>query len=109
MKVDEFNNVVVEQLEKCTNVLIKKASEYSTEDRLHNFKQAAKLQNTTIQNAIAGMMVKHTVSVYDMCRSEESYPKALWSEKITDHINYLILLQAVLEEQDMLVKGNSRE
>lgn len=43
-------------------------------------------------------MAKHTVSVYDMAESGQLYPIELWQEKITDHINYLFLLNAIVRE-----------
>jgi len=98
MKVDEFNNIVEEQIARSTSVLIKKAGEYATEDRLHNFKVAAELQACTPKQALAGMMAKHTVSVYDLCLSEKPISIDMWNEKITDSINYLLLLRAVVEE-----------
>ena len=59
---------------------------------------AAELEGVTMAQALAGMMAKHTVSIYDMCRSGEEYPLWLWEEKITDHLNYLFLLNAVVRE-----------
>lgn len=47
MKTDQFNNIIQEQHKRCTDILIAKAKEYATEDRLHNFKVAAELQMTT--------------------------------------------------------------
>lgn len=100
MKIDEFNEIIKEQIARSEQVLIKKADEYATDDRLHNFKVAAALQGCTAKRALAGMMAKHTVSVYDLC----SAPKGqvitleLWNEKITDSINYLLLLSAVIRE-----------
>ena len=44
------------------------------------------------------MMVKHTVSIFDMVESGKPFDLALWDEKITDHINYLILIRAALVE-----------
>ena len=73
--------------------------EYATDDdRLHNFKNAAGMMSCDPKEALAGMMAKHTISVYDMCRSCKDYPIELWNEKITDHINYLLLLKAIVEE-----------
>ena len=46
--------------------------------------------------ALGGMMVKHTTSVYDMIASGKEYPLSLWNEKITDHINYLLLLKTTV-------------
>lgn len=89
-----------EQIERCTNVLLYKAHEYANDgDRLHNFRAASALTGGTVREALAGMMLKHTVSIYDMCRDERRYSLDLWNEKITDHINYLLLLRAVVEEE----------
>ena len=90
MKAEQFAAIVEEQQKHCTDILITKAKEYATADRLHNFKVAADLQMTTPINALAGMLAKHTVSIYDMCRSGQTYSAAVWDEKITDHINYLL-------------------
>ena len=97
MNVDTFSEVIEGQMERCRNLLMLKAEEYATgEDRLHNFNVASELQGVTRKKALAGMMAKHTVSIYDMCKSDESYPEVIWNEKITDHINYLLLLKAVI-------------
>lgn len=74
MKTETFNSIIESQIKRSTEV-----------------------QGTTPIQALAGMMCKHTVSVYDMCRSGE-YPIELWSKKITDSINYLLLLRAMVEE-----------
>jgi hypothetical protein len=57
-----------------------------------------KLKGETPEQALAGMMAKHTVSIYDMCCDGLSHPIEMWDEKITDHINYLILLKTLVEE-----------
>lgn len=100
MKTEDFEKVLKEQLARSTSVLVDKAKEYATEDRLHNFKVAAELQGCSVRQALAGMMAKHTVSVYDMCKNTEEFASInMWNEKITDHINYLLLLRAVVEEE----------
>lgn len=99
MKGEEFAQIFTKQMLVCEDILVNKAREYADdEDRLHNFKTAATLENVSVRQALAGMMAKHTVSVYDMCRSPDDFPIERWSEKITDHINYLILLQAIVQE-----------
>lgn len=98
MKSEIFNQLFAEQVERSERVLVHKAKEYATEDRLHNFKVAAALEGCTPEKALAGMMAKHTISIYDMCESGEWYPIELWEEKITDHINYLLLLNAIIRE-----------
>lgn len=110
MKTKQFNTIIEEQQKRCTDILVTKAKEYATEDRLHNFKVAAELQMTTPINALVGMLAKHTVSIYDMCRSGEYYPQEMWDEKITDHINYLLLLKALtVEDAEMFTSCDSDE
>lgn len=95
-----FDDVVQEQLDRCKSILLDKAKEYAHgTDRLHNFHAAAGMMGCGTKEALAGMMAKHTISVYDMCRSGDKYPIELWDEKITDHINYLLLLRAAVEEE----------
>lgn len=100
MNGEQFDNIVHVQMKRSTDMLIVKAKEYATEDRLHNFRVAAKLSGCDEKKALAGMMVKHTVSVYDMCNSEETFSDEKWNEKITDHINYLLILKAVVEDEN---------
>jgi len=39
------------------------------------------------------------VSLYDMCYAKNtSFTKELWDEKITDSLNYLFLLAAIIKE-----------
>lgn len=109
MNSEWFEKVIKEQIKTCEDVLIGKAKEYATDDdRLHNFKNAAGMMSCDSKEALAGMMAKHTISVYDMCRSGKDYPIELWNEKITDHINYLLLLKAIVEEEKSPV-GKNRE
>ena len=111
MTSKEFNKVVEEQLELCKNVLGVKAGEYAdttNDDRLHNFKIAAGLQGRDPKDALFGMLTKHLVSVRDMCYSSRSYDIDLWNEKITDSINYFLLLRGIVEEDmitDKLLKA----
>jgi len=107
MQAHDFNSIVEAQLQTCTNMLVRKADEYADDsDRLHNFKEAAALEEgCTPREALAGMMRKHTVSIYDMCYSKKTYTMAQWDEKITDHLNYLLLLKACVVEE--LVKDGN--
>ena len=101
MTSEKFNQILEETLSKCKSTLGVKANEYATSDRLHNFKVAAELQACTPMTALAGMMAKYTVSVYDLIDRVEhgvEVPLELWDEKIGDHINYLILLSAMVRE-----------
>lgn len=100
MTIEKFANVVNSQLDKCKDMLGIKSGEYTRRkaDRLEFFKSAAKLQHETPKQALAGMMAKHTISIYDMC-AEGDYTIERWEEKISDSINYLLLLRAMVEEE----------
>lgn len=103
MQASEFNELLESELARVSDMLGSKAEEYASDrDRLHNFKQAAHLEGRTEEQALAGMMVKHTVSVYDMIETGEHYPLDKWAEKITDHINYLLLLKAIVVEKQQV-------
>lgn len=71
MTQNEFNVVLEQQYRKCADVLVHKKKEYTGDriDRLSAFKIAASLQGCTPKTALAGMMSKHVVSLYDMCYS----------------------------------------
>ena len=46
------------------------------------FKAAAALQHTTPERALAGMLAKHIVSLYDMCfDGDTDYDISTWNEK----------------------------
>lgn len=99
MDANKFNLAVEEQVQRSLSVLVTKASEYASEDQLHNFKIAASLQGRSPRQALAGMMAKHTVSIYDMLKKDDYYDITVWDEKITDHINYLLLLRGIIAEE----------
>ena len=90
-------------MQRCEETLLNKAKEYTgnSPDRLSAFKTAASLQECTPERALAGMMAKHIISIYDMCFSEQAaYTQSMWDEKITDTLNYLFLLNALVREGD---------
>ncbi len=100
MQTEEFNDIIGERISKSLAVLVKKAGEYAqNDDRLHNFRAAQGLTGKSMRQTLGGMMLKHTVSIYDMINSDQDYPNAVWDEKLGDHINYLLLLEAVVAEE----------
>lgn len=101
MDAERFNEVLEDQIRRITDILGSKAGEYANDkDRLHNFKAAGALQQIPPKGALTSLMAKHTISIYDMVESGKDFPMEKWDEKITDHINYLILLRALLIEED---------
>lgn len=99
MTNEDFDKIVEERIEQIKTVLTAKAQEYATnDDRLHNFKVAARIDNTTPAKALWGMALKHLVSITDMIESDKKYPQKVVDEKCGDMINYLILLEALFIE-----------
>lgn len=97
-----FDAIVTEQLNYCAALLTEKGLEYNKGDvdRLISSKRAAAIMGCTQEQAIAGMMVKHTESIYQMiAHPENEYSAEKWTEKITDHINYLLILKAAIYEK----------
>lgn len=100
MNSHDFNNAIARQMERSREVLQGKNDNYSpNEDKLEQFKLAAKIQDITPKEALGGMMVKHTTSIYAMINDGKVYSLAQWDEKIGDHLNYLLLLSALVEEE----------
>lgn len=97
----DFQTIFFQQMERCETVLLVKSEEYSSpEDKLHNFKVSGALQGITQDRALGGMLAKHIVSIFDLINRDKPSSMDLWDEKITDAINYLILLKAIVVEMD---------
>lgn len=95
MTKDEFDKAVGELLRHAEDTLVRKGGEYCLEsDRLGAFKRAAAIQGTSQEGAIAGMMAKHIVSIYDTVASGRKMDRGFAQEKIGDAINYLAILYA---------------
>ena len=114
MTPEEFDKIVDLRLETCRSVLCDKGREYSRNgDRLHYFKEAGKRRGVTPERALDGMSLKHEISIGDIISDAENDPPVLprrgvLGEKITDAINYLLLLEGILTEKidNAEVSGN---
>lgn len=99
MTHEEFHRTMNQRLEEVSVILSKKQHEYAPdEDRLIQFRKASWILGTSPLKALAGMMSKHTTSIYMMLQEPSSYSREMWTEKITDHIAYLVLLEALLKD-----------
>lgn len=102
MTSKEFDEILISRINKMQSTLASKATEYATDDRLHNFKVAASLQGVTNAQACLGFMTKHLVSILDMIRDDAEgklISKERIDEKIGDAVNYLVLLEALFLEK----------
>ena len=107
MKTEELQKIMNRQFDVCMNIMAGKSEEYTegSDDKLEHFRAAAALMGVTPEAALMGMLSKHLVSVADMCmdqRGSAAYSQERWSEKITDSMNYLFLLKAIVEENRIM-------
>lgn len=102
MTTNEFNKIINTQLELCKKILIDKSIEYNQDEdeRLDCFIAGAKLSGKSLKEVLGGMMIKHTISIYQMINSKKEYKLDKWTEKITDHINYLLILKSIIIEEN---------
>lgn len=98
MDAEQFEIILESRLSSIKSVLSNKAKEYAIGDRLYNFKRAAEILRTTPQQALAGMFMKHLVSVLDLVEGSITPTEYIVNEKIGDAINYLILLEAIFKD-----------
>lgn len=103
MTPERFKQIVDARLAHCREVLTAKGEEYSRDgDRLHNFKSAGRKRGCTPEKSLLGMDDKHTVSIDDIVEDLEmgKLPTvSTLNEKISDAINYLLLLEGLIVER----------
>lgn len=103
MTPEDFEKIVQNRIDECHRTLIVKGYEYSRKgDRLWNFKKAATINVIHPIEALIGMMVKHEVSIRDICEGMSSGgaapSKETIAEKFNDIHNYYFLLEGLIEE-----------
>lgn len=105
MKKIEFEQVFNSTIEQCTNTLIDREKQYSSnKDRLHNFNSAARLNDVTSEQALWGMVSKQIIALKDSIKrpDPQNVSSEKWDEFTKDIINYMILLRAILTEKGYL-------
>ncbi len=106
MKAPKFDRIVEKRFDSCKSILLSKADEYASgTDRLHNFIRAGAARGRDpVVVALDGMMMKHLVSVWDIIDIMGDHPdyvpcRDVVAEKIGDCINYLLLLEGLIEDR----------
>lgn len=104
MKTEQFDKCVERRLNLSKLTLIEKAKEYAkNENRMHNFDKAARITGKCREEALFGFFLKHLVSVMDIIdniNTDNTIPsQTLTDEKIGDCINYLLLLEASIQDK----------
>ena len=102
MTREDFSKRVEKRIDLVRQTLLTKHKEYAKDDNVfRNFDEAAgglSLHGSSAE-VLWSYMTKHLVSIKDIVADNKSADPAIVSEKIGDVINYLILLEAMLNEQ----------
>lgn len=113
MKPERFEQILERRKQLMTAVLSSKAKEYASDvDRLQILSLYASLLLYPVEQegdrgarslAALSFMTKHVVSVFQMVKSGSGYTREQWDEKLGDLINYVVLLEATLEDDGRIV------
>jgi len=102
MTREDFSRRVEKRIDLIRQTLLTKHKEYAKDDNVfRNFDEAAgglSLHGTSSE-VLWSYMTKHLVSLKDIVADNKPVDTAVVSEKIGDVINYLILLEAMLNQQ----------
>ena len=102
MTREDFSKKVEKRIDLVRQSLLTKHKEYAKDDNVfRNFDEAAgglSLHSTSAE-VLWSYMTKHLVSIKDIVADNKPVDPAIVSEKIGDIINYLILLEAMLNQQ----------
>ena len=102
MTREDFSRRVEKRIDLVRQSLLTKHKEYAKDDNVfRNFDEAAgglSLHSTSAE-VLWSYMTKHLVSIKDIVADNKPVDPAVVSEKIGDVINYLILLEAMLNQQ----------
>lgn len=116
MDVHKYKEAINSMISFCYDLLIgDKFEQYAnSKDVFKSFNIASDLQDITPEQALIGMMSKHTASIKKMADdifdkqielvdivnkdavNAEKYKLGVWREKIGDSINYLLILYAMI-------------
>jgi hypothetical protein len=111
VNAEQFNKIIELRCKTIKQVLSQKAKEYASPagDRLIQFKNVARMNHNTPEQALWGMVSKHISALNDFIHipvnnvnADSDYKEVSfeqWHEKIGDIINYMILLEALLGER----------
>lgn len=103
MTTNDFNKLVDKICDELKATFKTKAGQYANcDDRLSNFKDAAKFLECKSTQALWGFVTKHIIALNDFIGLDQKQPEEQWKEKTGDIICYMILLQALLIDEGMI-------
>lgn len=105
-----FDQMVKRRVKLIREIFATKHVEYTPNGNpFENFDKAAVFNNTTPAKALWGMATKHFISVKQICESDKKHSHDFIDEKIGDSINYLILLNGMLDRDNYYESHPNKE
>jgi len=96
MTEEEFEKFFEERVQKCRQVLVRKAKEYSSsDDKMRNFNVAGRMLGEPPYKVAFSYMMKHFESLYDIIMNDKDVSLEMWDEKVGDLLNYWFLIDAM--------------
>ena len=103
MEHQKFNEVLEARINSMRQILSTKAGEYATDvDRLANFKDGAEATKSTPEKFLWNLVTKHMIATRDFIfEIDDGDVRSMeyWDEKLGDIINYMVLLEALVDER----------
>lgn len=85
------------QMEHCENILNDKFGDYGNhEDPYWHFNRAAELLEQTPEQVLMTLFSKHLTCIVEMAKNPGASVYLRWLEKLTDAINYLLILSSMV-------------
>lgn len=106
MNQNHFDECTLALLDECKELLITKGKDYSSEtDKLANFKEAELFTSCDRWEAWEIYFFKHIQAIQNYFRSGRKPLSESIHHRIRDAINYLVLLEALLVEEEKDAKN----
>jgi hypothetical protein len=99
MKQKQLEKLFNARIKHCANLLLSKGKEYSDgSDRLRNFYDGSVLLGINPKQYALSLVTKHIVALKDHIMQNKEMSDEFIDEKISDIINYAVLIEALNKE-----------
>ncbi len=86
------------QIRHCENILADKFGDYGNHaDPFWHFNRAAELLEQTPEQVLMALFSKHLTCIVEMAKDPGASVYLRWQEKLTDAINYLLILSSMIQ------------
>lgn len=97
MKDNPMMSAIQNQMKRCEEILDKKFNEYGLhKDPYWHFNRAADLLQQSPEQVLMALFSKHLTCIVEMAEEPPYYTRERWDEKLTDAINYLLILSSMV-------------